>query len=92
MSALDENLSEIAKTLMAQFSSKEGYKAFDDAIPTIQDLRDRQGIRTAVISNGDNRIRGWHLGLTHTRHSRQAGCRQGAARLEFSGLSSARCA
>jgi len=57
MSALDENLSEIAKTLMAQFSSKEGYKAFDDAIPTIRDLRDRQGIRTAVISNGDNRIR-----------------------------------
>lgn len=54
---LDENLSEIAKTLMARFSSKEGYKAIDDAIPTIRDLHDRQGIRTAVISNGDHRIR-----------------------------------
>ena len=36
MSALDENLSEIVKTLMARFSSKEGYKAFDDAISTSQ--------------------------------------------------------
>ena len=89
MSALDENLSEIVKTLMARFSSKEGYKAFDDAISTsqfeclfslviyliwgiilpVRDLHDR-GIRTAVISNGDSRIRGWHLGLSYTRHSR----------------------
>ena len=38
ISALDENLSEIVKTLMARFSSKEGYKAFDDAIPTSQSL------------------------------------------------------
>ena len=36
MSALDENLSEIAETLMARFSSKEGYKASDNAIPTSQ--------------------------------------------------------
>ena len=36
MSALDENLSEIVKTLMARFSSEEGYKAFDDAISTSQ--------------------------------------------------------
>jgi hypothetical protein len=36
MSALDENLSEIVKTLMARFSSREGYKAFDDAISTSQ--------------------------------------------------------
>ena len=36
MSALDENLSDIVKTLMARFSSKEGYKAFDDAISTSQ--------------------------------------------------------
>jgi len=42
---------------MVRFSSKEGYKALDDAISTIRDLHDRQGIRTAVISNGDNRIR-----------------------------------
>ena len=38
MSALNENLSEIVKTLMARFSSKEGYRAFDDAIPTSQSL------------------------------------------------------
>jgi len=55
--ALDQNLSEIVETLMVHFSSKEGYKAFEDAISTIRDLHDRQGIRTAVISNGDNRIR-----------------------------------
>ena len=103
ISALDENLSEIVKTLMARFSSKEGYKAFDDAISTgqslsvgpyirliwafvlpVRDLHDRQGIRTAVVSNGDSRIRGCHLDLSYTRHSWQAGCRQGAERLEFS--------
>jgi hypothetical protein len=94
MPALNENLSEIVKTLMARFSSKEGYKAFDDAISTSQSeclsvsashsfiyliwgiilpvrhLHDRQGIRTAVVSNGDSRIRGWHLGLSYTRHLR----------------------
>ena len=93
MSALDENLSEIVKTLMARFSSEEGYKAFDDAISTSQSeclsvsasplsvyliwgiilpvrhLHDRQGIRTAVVSNGDNRIRGWQLDLSYTCHS-----------------------
>lgn len=58
----------------------------------VRHLHDQQGIRTAVVSNGDSRIRGWHLALSYTCHSRQAGCRQGAERLEFSGLSSARCA
>lgn len=38
MSALDENLSEIVATLMARFSSKEGYKALDDAISTSKSL------------------------------------------------------
>jgi len=38
VSALDENLSDIVETLMARFSSKEGYKAFDDAISTSQSL------------------------------------------------------
>ncbi|KAF8806424.1 HAD-like protein [Phlegmacium glaucopus] len=55
--ALDKNLSDIVETLMVRFSSKEGYKAFDDAISTIRDLHDQQGIRTAIVSNGDNRIR-----------------------------------
>jgi len=43
---------------MTRFSSGEGYKAFEDAIPTIRHLQDYFGIRTAVISNGDSRIRG----------------------------------
>jgi len=55
--ALDENLSDIVETLMTRFSSREGYKAFDDAISTIRDLHDQHGIRTAVVSNGDYRIR-----------------------------------
>jgi hypothetical protein len=38
ISALDENLSDIVQTLMARFSSREGYKAFDDAIPTSQSV------------------------------------------------------
>ena len=36
MLALDENLSDIVETLMTRFSSREGYKAFDDAISTSQ--------------------------------------------------------
>ncbi|CAA7271043.1 unnamed protein product [Cyclocybe aegerita] len=55
--ALDVSLSEILPRLMERFSSKEGYKAFDDAIPTIHRLNDELGVRTAVISNGDFRIR-----------------------------------
>lgn len=85
MSALNENLSDIVETLMARFSSSKGYKAFGDAISTsqslsavslglfnlvpVRDLHDRQGIRTVVVSNGDNRIREWHMNLSSTRHS-----------------------
>jgi len=32
--ALDASLSKIVSRLMTRFSSKEGYVAFDDAIPT----------------------------------------------------------
>ncbi|KAJ3515509.1 hypothetical protein NLJ89_g1710 [Agrocybe chaxingu] len=55
--ALDASLSEILPRLMERFSSKEGYKAFDDAIRTINRLHDELGVRMAVISNGDIRIR-----------------------------------
>ncbi|KAF9566685.1 HAD-like protein [Agrocybe pediades] len=55
-SVLDKNLSTIVKILMRRFSSSEGYGAFEDAIPTIQRL-DHLGVKTAVISNGDSRIR-----------------------------------
>lgn len=33
-SEIDAHLSEIVKKLMKRFSSREGYRAFDDAIPT----------------------------------------------------------
>ncbi|KAF8161176.1 HAD-like domain-containing protein [Crassisporium funariophilum] len=55
--ALVASLPNIVGKLMAQFSSRKGYKAFDDAIPTMQRLHDQLGIRTAVVSNGDTRIR-----------------------------------
>ncbi|KAF8967857.1 HAD-like domain-containing protein [Flammula alnicola] len=55
--ALDANLTDIVGRLMKHFSSREGYKAFADAIPTIRHLRDKLGVRTAVVSNGDSRIR-----------------------------------
>ncbi|KDR75804.1 hypothetical protein GALMADRAFT_503824 [Galerina marginata CBS 339.88] len=55
--ALNRHLTDIVNTLMTRFSSKEGYRACDDAIPTIRRLRDEFGIRTAVVSNGDSRIR-----------------------------------
>lgn len=54
--ALKESLHEIVPALMRRFSSKEGYKVFDDAIPTMLHLHSL-GIRTAIVSNGDSRIR-----------------------------------
>ncbi|KJA29019.1 hypothetical protein HYPSUDRAFT_155242 [Hypholoma sublateritium FD-334 SS-4] len=55
--ALDLYLSNIVQQLMVRFNSKEGYKAFADAIPTIHKLHSSFRIRTAVVSNGDSRIR-----------------------------------
>ncbi|KAF5322153.1 hypothetical protein D9619_001896 [Psilocybe cf. subviscida] len=54
--ALDANLAPIVDSLMKRFSSGEGYRAFHDAIPTIKQLS-TMGIRTAVVSNGDSRLR-----------------------------------
>ncbi|KAF8200935.1 HAD-like domain-containing protein [Pholiota molesta] len=55
--AIDDHLPDIVNQLMTRFSSREGYKAFNDAIPTIRRLDQQLAIRTAVISNGDGRIR-----------------------------------
>ncbi|KAK0212758.1 HAD-like domain-containing protein [Desarmillaria ectypa] len=52
--ALDKSLQDIVNALMHRFSSREGYKAYDGAIPL--ELHSR-GIRTAVISNSDSRTR-----------------------------------
>ncbi|KAF9051215.1 HAD hydrolase subfamily IA REG-2-like protein [Hymenopellis radicata] len=52
--ALKDSLPQIVDNLMHRFSSKEGYKAFDDAIPTLEKLHSL-GVLTAVISNSDAR-------------------------------------
>ncbi|KIL60728.1 hypothetical protein M378DRAFT_167834 [Amanita muscaria Koide BX008] len=54
---LRESLPEIVPQLMTLFSTKEGYKPFDDAIPAIRHLHDRHAIITAIVSNADSRIR-----------------------------------
>ncbi|KAG7439995.1 HAD-like protein [Guyanagaster necrorhizus] len=54
--ALDKSLEDIVHALMHRFSSREGYKAYDDAIPLLEELHSRN-IRTAVISNSDSRTR-----------------------------------
>ncbi|KIK67324.1 hypothetical protein GYMLUDRAFT_217502 [Collybiopsis luxurians FD-317 M1] len=54
--ALDASLQHIVPNLIKRFSSGEGYKEFEDAIPTIEALNQRQ-IYTAVISNSDSRSR-----------------------------------
>ncbi|KAK0485880.1 HAD-like domain-containing protein [Armillaria novae-zelandiae] len=54
--ALDRSLQDIVHGLMRRFSSREGYKAYDGAIPLVEELHAR-GIRTAVISNSDSRTR-----------------------------------
>jgi len=41
---------------MTCFSSKEGYKPFEDAIPTLHRLHSRS-IYTALVSNADTRMR-----------------------------------
>lgn len=47
----------IVPQLLQRFSSREGYRAFNDAIPTLQLLTTELGVRTAVVSNADARIR-----------------------------------
>ncbi|KAF9049821.1 HAD-like domain-containing protein [Panaeolus papilionaceus] len=54
---LNHNMPQIVDSLMTRFSSKEGYQAFEDAIPTIQRLHEKLGLKTIIISNGDTRFR-----------------------------------
>ncbi|KAJ4483318.1 HAD-like domain-containing protein [Lentinula aciculospora] len=53
---LDASLDDIVPILMRRFSSKQGYREFKDALPTLRALHERQ-IYTAVISNSDSRSR-----------------------------------
>lgn len=70
---LDASIHQIVPALMKRFSSREGYAAFEDAIPTsgwlfmlkenvhtevlVERLHNEMGVATAVVSNGDSRIR-----------------------------------
>ncbi|KZT65942.1 HAD-superfamily hydrolase [Daedalea quercina L-15889] len=65
--AVERSLDEIAPWLLHRFSSREGYKLFDDSIPTLQRLRSAN-IRTGLISNTDARMRAVLDDLDATRH------------------------
>ncbi|KAJ7703100.1 HAD-like domain-containing protein [Mycena rosella] len=54
--ALNASLSDIVQTLMSTFSTKQGYKAFDDSLPILDALHNDLHVRTAVVSNADSRI------------------------------------
>ncbi|KZT08495.1 HAD-superfamily hydrolase [Laetiporus sulphureus 93-53] len=58
--AVDRSLAEIVRRLLLRFSSREGYKLFDDALPALQHLR-AVDIRTGIVSNSDARM---HQALT----------------------------
>ncbi|OSD03963.1 HAD hydrolase subfamily IA REG-2-like protein [Trametes coccinea BRFM310] len=54
--AVDASLGEIVPRLLKRFSSREGYKLFDDSLPTLKKLKELN-IRTGLISNTDARMR-----------------------------------
>ncbi|KAH7925951.1 HAD-superfamily hydrolase [Leucogyrophana mollusca] len=53
---VESSLSQMVPRLMDRFSSKEGYKLFDDALPVLRELRE-MNICTALISNTDARMK-----------------------------------
>ncbi|KAI6046081.1 hypothetical protein EDC04DRAFT_2631909 [Pisolithus marmoratus] len=55
---VESSLDHIVPLLMKRFSSREGYKLFDDALPVLWQLH-KMNIRTALISNADTRMRTW---------------------------------
>ncbi|EJF65084.1 HAD hydrolase subfamily IA REG-2-like protein [Dichomitus squalens LYAD-421 SS1] len=64
--AVDGSVGEIVPRLLKRFSSREGYKLFDDTLPTFQRLR-QLNVRIGVISNTDARMRAVieDLGVMH---------------------------
>ncbi|KAH7913171.1 HAD-like domain-containing protein [Hygrophoropsis aurantiaca] len=54
--AVESSLPEMVPKLLHRFSSKEGYKLFDESIFVLRELH-RMKIRTALISNTDARMR-----------------------------------
>ncbi|KAH9997661.1 HAD hydrolase subfamily IA REG-2-like protein [Russula vinacea] len=53
--AVQRHLGTIVPSLMKRFSSREGYRLFDDSLPTLRTLRE-MGVRTGLITNSDARI------------------------------------
>ncbi|KAH9083720.1 HAD hydrolase subfamily IA REG-2-like protein, partial [Lactarius deliciosus] len=53
--AVEKHLGSIVPTLMKRFSSREGYRLFDDTIETLRAFRS-MGVRTGLITNADARI------------------------------------
>ncbi|KAL0956525.1 hypothetical protein HGRIS_002666 [Hohenbuehelia grisea] len=54
---LNQHLPEIVPALLHRFSSREGYRAYEDVLPTLKTLRNSLRIPVAVVSNADNRMR-----------------------------------
>jgi len=52
---VDSSLGEIVPRLLKRFSSREGYKLYDDTIPALKELHE-MNIRTAMVSNTDARM------------------------------------
>ncbi|KAI0958382.1 hypothetical protein AcV7_004217 [Taiwanofungus camphoratus] len=53
---VDGALGAIVPRLMQRFSSREGYRLHADALPALLQLRE-VGVRTALVSNTDSRMR-----------------------------------
>ncbi|KAH9929613.1 HAD hydrolase subfamily IA REG-2-like protein [Epithele typhae] len=54
--AVNASLGQIIPRLLNRFSSREGYKLFDDTLPTIRQLKELN-LPVAIISNTDARMR-----------------------------------
>ncbi|KAH9929308.1 HAD hydrolase subfamily IA REG-2-like protein [Amylocystis lapponica] len=54
--AVDKSLAEIVPRLLKRFSSREGYRAFDDSILALRQLKE-SSIHTGLVSNTDTRMR-----------------------------------
>lgn len=53
--AVSQSLDEIVPRLIHRFSSKEGYKLFDDTVETLEALKE-MNVRTALVTGADSRI------------------------------------
>ncbi|KAF9237532.1 HAD-like domain-containing protein [Melanogaster broomeanus] len=54
--AVEASLNRIVPKLLDRFSSREGYKLFDDTLPVLRQLRE-MNVSTALVSNADARMR-----------------------------------